>query len=409
MIAASQSAPPVVGAGSWRTRITLVLCFAAALTEGYDITSMGVAAPHLGPLLHLTRAQLGPVFSASIVGLFVGALVVGRLADCVGRKWTLVGSLAVFGVFSAATVLASGFSDLVAIRVAAGLGLGGAMPNMIAMASEVSSARRRTMVTTIVAAGMPFGGMLSSAVAAGLDWRWIFYLGGAGPLLLAATMAPGLDESPEFVRTRRKEPHGIKVRVGFIWALTREGRTLTTVFLWVASFCGLMCLYTLLNWLPTLLGDKGVSKHDASVAAVLFNLGGGLGVIALAVLVEQARRRLVVFLWYASLILSLILLAAVGPQLAAVGTISFIAGGFSASLSILLYGLAPNYYPTTIRATGVGSAVAVGRLGAVVGPLFASSMLNAGVGQAGVLLSLAPTAIVAGAACLALLGRPTAV
>ncbi len=407
MIAASQAAPPIVGATGWRIRVTLALCFAAALSEGFDITSMGVAAPHLAPVMHLTRAQLGPVFSASIFGLFIGALAVGRLADRVGRKWTLVGSLAVFGVFSAATVLATGFNDLVAIRVAAGLGLGGAMPNMIAMAAEVSSERRRTMVTTIVAAGMPFGGMLSSGVAAGLDWRWIFYLGGGAPLLLAAIMAPGLDESPDFVRTRGSEPDAAKAHAGFIWALTDERRMLTTVFLWVASFCGLMCLYTLLNWLPTLLGDKGVSKHDASLAAVLFNLGGGLGVIALAMLVELARRGLVIVLWYASLIVSLILLAEVGPQMAAVGTIAFMAGGFASSLAILLYGLAPNYYPTVIRATGVGATVAVGRLGAIGGPLIAAALLAAGVGQTGVLLALAPMAILAGAACVTLLGRPT--
>ncbi|HEY1880971.1 MAG TPA: MFS transporter [Caulobacteraceae bacterium] len=404
--AATSSIAPV---GAWRVRLTLALCFAAALTEGYDITSMGVAAPHLGPALHLARAQLGPVFSASIVGLFIGALAVGRLADRVGRKWTLVGSMAVFGVFSAATVLATGFDDLIAIRLAAGLGLGGAMPNMIALASEVSSERRRTMVTTIVSAGMPFGGMLSSAVAAGLDWRWIFYLGGAAPLLLGGVMALALDESPHFKAVRSMAASGASRRSGFLWALTGEGRTLSTLCLWVSTFCALMALYTLLNWLPILLGEKGVSKHDASIVALLFNLGGGLAVIALAVLIERARRRVVVVAWYASLIVSLILLALVGPELVAASFIAFFAGGFSSSVAILLYGLAPNYYPTAIRATGVGATVAVGRLGAVVGPLFAAWLLSSGVAQDGVLLALAPMAVLAGAACVALLGRPTAI
>ncbi len=408
MSAVSEAAPPIAGAFAWRTWVTLALCFAAALTEGFDITSMGVAAPHLGPALHLARGDLGPIFSASIFGLFVGALAVGRLADRVGRKWTLIGSMAVFAVFSAATAVAHGFNDLFAIRVAAGLGLGGAMPNMIAMAAEVSPERRKTLLTTIVSSGMPFGGALSSAVAAGPDWRWIFYVGGAAPLALALIMTPALEESPHFVATRAAERLGARNRAGFVFALTGEGRTLATLCLWVATFCALMCLYQLLNWLPILLGEKGVSKHDASLVAVLFNLGGGLGVLAVAVLMERVRRGLVVTVWYVSLVVSLVLLALVGPQLAAAGFVAFFAGAFASSVAILLYGLAPNYYPTAIRATGVGATIAVGRLGAVAGPLVAAALLAEGMSQAGVLLALAPLALIAGVASVALLGRPTA-
>lgn len=397
--------PTVVEFSAWRSRITLTLCFAAALAEGFDITSMGSAAPHLGPALHLTRGQLGPVFSASILGLFVGALVVGRLADRIGRKWTLIGSMGVFALFSAATALTRGFDDVLVIRLAAGLGLGGAFPNLVAMAAEVSSAQRRAMLTTMVSAGMPFGGALSSLVAAGLDWRWIFYVGGALPALLAVTMTAALSESPAFVRSRQSQPRG---RAGFLWTLTGEGRTQATLCLWAATFCGLMALYQLLNWLPILMGEKGISKHDASLVNLVFNFGGGLGVLALAALMERLRRSLVVVAWYVGLVVSLVLLALVGRELAAAGFIAFFAGAFSSSVAILLYGLAPLYYPTAIRATGVGATVAVGRLGAVVGPLVAAGLLTAGAGQAGVLLALVPLALLAGVATIILLGRPTA-
>jgi AAHS family 3-hydroxyphenylpropionic acid transporter len=405
MTAATETAVAPI---AWQARATLALCFAAALAEGYDITSMGVAAPHLAPLLRLSHAQLGPVFSASILGLFVGALAVGRLADRVGRKWTLAGSMAVFGVFSAATALAWDFNSLVAIRLAAGLGLGGAFPNLVALAAEVSSERRRTMLTTMVSAGMPFGGALASEAAASLDWKWIFWIGGAAPLLLATVMASALAESPQFSAVRAARRTGASARAGFLFALTGERRTLATACLWTATFSALMCLYVLLNWLPILLGEKGLSKHDASVVAALFNLGGGLGVLALAALMERERRSFVVVVWYAGLIVSLVLLALVGPALAAAGFTAFVAGGFASSASILLYGLAPNYYPTAIRGTGVGATVAVGRLGAVTGPLLAAGLLTAGVGQTGVLLALAPMALVAGAACLALLRAQTA-
>jgi AAHS family 3-hydroxyphenylpropionic acid transporter len=399
------SAPAVADTFGWRAKVTLALCFGVALGEGFDITSMGVAAPHLGPALHLSRAQLGPVFSASVVGLFVGALVVGRLADRVGRKWTLIGSIAVFALFSAATALARGFDDILVIRLAAGLGLGGAFPNMIAMAAEVSSERRRAMLTTIVSAGMPFGGALSSLVAAGLDWRGIFYVGGAAPALLAVAMAATLSESPAFVRARKATPNA---RAGFLFALTGEGRTLTTLCLWAATFCALMALYQLLNWLPILLGEKGISKHDASLISVVFNVGGGLGVIALATLMERASRSFIVVAWYAGLVISLVLLALVGPQLAAASFVAFFAGVFASSVAILLYGLAPNYYPTAIRATGVGATVAVGRLGGILGPLVAAGLLTGGVGQAGVLMALVPLALIAGGASLALLRLPSA-
>jgi AAHS family 3-hydroxyphenylpropionic acid transporter len=399
-------ARPVPSAGEGRTRVTLALCFAAAVTEGFDISSMGVAAPRLGPALGLAREQLGPVFSASIFGLFVGALLIGRLADRVGRKWTLIASMAAFALFSAMTAFAHGFSDLFAIRVLAGLGLGGAMPNLIALAAEVTPERRRAMLVTVVASGMPFGGVVSGAVAAGGDWRWIFYVGGAAPLVLAAIMTPGLAESPDFLRARQARSVAGLPRSDFLWTLTGQGRALTTLLLWTSTFCALLTLYLLLNWLPTLMGAKGVSKHDASLMAVLFNLGGGLGVLILAALLERARRGLVVVGWYAGLIASLVALALVGPQFAPAGGASFFAGAFTGSVSIMLYGLAPGYYRVAIRATGVGATVAVGRLGAIFGPLFAAGLLTAGFGATGVLLALAPLATMAGAATLALLARP---
>src|SRR6516164_2263505 len=153
---------------SGRDLVTVALCCLAAIVEGYDIQSMGVAAPGLAPALHLTRDQLGPAFSASTVGLFIGAIAIGRLADRIGRKWALVGSLATFGLFSLATPYANGLASLLAIRFAAGLGLGGAMPNLIALASEAVSAARQASLVAIAAASMPLGGSIASGVAASL-------------------------------------------------------------------------------------------------------------------------------------------------------------------------------------------------------------------------------------------------
>lgn len=390
-----------------RPRVTLALCFLAALAEGYDLQSAGLAAPRMAPALHLTRAELGPVFSASVVGLLIGAVVFGALADRVGRKGVLALSLAVFGLFTAVTVLAGGFHNLLWIRLAAGLGLGGAMPNLIALSAEAVRQDRRARLVTIVTAGMPFGGAVAGLVAAALGWREIFYVGAAAPLVLAPLIGLAVPESAGYLAARQaadaaqRRAHG-----GFAWILFGDGRALTTLLLWCASFCGLLCLYVLVNWLPTLMGDKGVGRAQASLISVLFNLGGGAGVIILAMLLEGRRRAWTVGLWYAGVAASVAALAATGPQLAQAGAAGFAAGLFVCSAPIPLYGWAPGYYALVIRGTGVGASVAVGRLGAIAGPLLAAGLLAAGAGASGVLFGLLPLAALAGAATLGLLRRP---
>jgi AAHS family 3-hydroxyphenylpropionic acid transporter len=382
---------------------TLALCFAAALCEGYDIQSMGLAAPTLAPALHLTRDQLGPVFSISIFGLLVGALLVGRLADRVGRRWTLITSLAVFGGFSLATAWAWDFGSLVAIRLCAGLGLGGAMPNLIALSAEAVSEQNRGRVVTIITAGMPFGGAVAGVVAAAMGWREIFVVGGAAPLALAALMLVWLPESARFQAARLEAAPGASL----VKALFGEGRAVTTMVLWLSSFATLLTLYLLLNWLPTLLGAKGLSKPDASLVSVLFNMGGGSATVALASLLRRGRRALTMTLWFAGLAASLVALAWSGPGLAATGAAGFAVGAFASGASLMLYGLAPGFYAVTIRGAGTGAAVAVGRFGAIVGPLMAAALLSAGAAAGGVLLSLLPLVAISWGTALVLLRRPT--
>ena len=377
------------------------------MAEGFDIQSMGVAAPRLGPALHLTREQLGPVFSASLVGLLLGALIVGRLADRFGRKWTLILSLAAYGVFSAATAWAGDLTQLLAIRVLAGLGLGGAFPTLVALASEALASdgvapARRTRVVTMLTAGMPFGGAAAGAVAAALSWRDIFIVGGVAPLAIAAAMVPLLPESRAFTEARRQTA----IQPGVAWTLFGEGRGFATVVLWIASFCALLAQYMLLNWLPTLMSARGVSRPDASVVSLLYNLGGGVGVLVLAVLLERRRGDWTVVAWYAAMALAIFGLASAHGDLASAGAAGFCAGLFVAPATLFFYGLAPLFYPTIARGTGMGAFVAVGRLGAIAGPLAAAALLGAGVDARGVMLALLPLIVVGGAASFTVLRRP---
>jgi len=399
-MAANDTAHPDTGTAT----LTLALCFLAALAEGFDVQSMGVAAPTLAPALGLTRDQLGPAFSASVVGLFLGALSCGWLADRVGRKWVLTLSLGVFGLFTLATAYAWDFESLLAIRLVTGLGLGGAMPNLLALAAEAVGAERRTRIVTLVTSAFPFGAAIAGATAGVADWHGIFAVGGLAPLALAVVTALALPESRRFLEAKVAPESGA---AGFLPTLFGGTRAATTILLWTATFAALLSLYLLLNWLPTLMAAKGISRADASFISLLFNFSGGIAVLVVARLLDTGRRATIVAAWYAATGISVFALAVAGADLASAGLAATAAGAFVSSAPLILYGLAPSFYPVAMRGTGIGANLAIGRVGAIVGPLFAAWLLSAGFGAAGVLLALLPLVVIACVATLALLGRAT--
>src|SRR5882757_3420362 len=189
-----------------RAGLTLALCFCAAIIEGIDLQSMGIAASGIASEFHLSKEALGSVLTASPLGLFFGAFLGGRSADFWGRRTALITSIVVFGAFQLATAWAPGYSGLIAIRFLCGLGLGGAFPNLIALTAEASGGRNNVLNVVITAAGMPAGGALAALIgfSAGPsgDWRTVFYIGGIAPLVLAPVMARLLPESTLFREAR---------------------------------------------------------------------------------------------------------------------------------------------------------------------------------------------------------------
>jgi AAHS family 3-hydroxyphenylpropionic acid transporter len=185
-----------------------------------------------------------------------------------------------------------------------------------------------------------------------------------------------------------------------------DGRAGATLLLWTASFASLLALYVLLNWLPTLIGDRGLSKPHASLVSMLFGIGGAVGVLVLADLLDRRGRRRTIGLWRLGLIASLVALAVVNSGFLPTALAGFAAGFFVSTLPLPLYGMASCYYGVSMRGAGVGVSVAIGRLGAIFGPLLAAALLGAGVGASGVLLALLPITAVAGAATTALIDRP---
>lgn len=388
---------------------SLILCALAALMEGFDTQSMGVAAPRLISELGLSTHQASLILSATPFGLCVGAAIGGRIADFLGRKRALIISLLLFGMFSVLTASVQGPESLLAVRLFTGLGLGGAMPNFISLASESIRSSRRLSGVTLIMAAMPFGGAISALVALGAQWGWswraIFYVGGFAPIVLALAMTRLLRESASLAAALKKSGTAVPP-VSVPTALFGDDRLATTLLLWLGYFFTQLILLLMLNWLPQLIIGLGFSRVQASWSSVVFNLGGSLGAGFLGQLHAGQARRLWVLITYGGIAVALGTVASVGHSFPIIAFACAIAGVFMIGAQLILFALAPLYYPTAIRGTGVGASVSWGRLGSVVGPLFAGQLVAGGGGSATVLLGIIPFVVIGGGAAFALTWRP---
>ncbi|WP_462384288.1 3-(3-hydroxy-phenyl)propionate transporter MhpT [Pseudomonas sp. Marseille-QA0892] len=388
-----------------RSTLTVALCFIVALIEGLDLQSAGIAAAGLRQAYSLDAGMMGWMFSASIIGLLPGAFFGGWVADRIGRKKVLIGAVILFGVFSLWTAYAGNLTNLLLARFLTGLGLGAALPNLIALCAEAVEEKRRSTAISIMYCGVPLGGAIAALIgmASGERWEMVFIVGGVAPLAIAPLMMLLLPESNDFRAAQSRS--GSQDRISTSTALFAQGRASATLALWLSYFFTLTVMYMLLNWLPSLLLAQGFTKSQAGSVQMLFNIGGAIGSLLGGLLLDRANRGRVVIGVYAGVLASL---AGLGfsSGIVAMATAGFAAGLFVVAAQLVLYALAPPVYPTAVRATGVGAAVAVGRLGSVSGPLAAGHILAAGAGTTGVLLAASPGLILAAGAVLLLLHRP---
>ena len=379
--------------------LTIVLCFIVALIEGFDLQAAGIAAPHIALEFGLGAVQLGWFFSAGLIGLLPGALFGGWLADRLGRKQVLIAAVLLFGLFSLLTAYADSYSGLLLARLATGLGLGAALPILIALSSEVAGAGLKSTVVSLTYCGVPLGGAtaaLMGVLGVGEDWRLIFYMGGLAPILLAGLLARFLCEAPV---VRRDSASGGGSAGGGLFA---QGRATATLLIWLSSFFTLAVLYMLLNWLPSLLVVLGYDQVQAGYVQILFNLGGAAGSILTGRLMDRASPVLVVLCTYLGMLVALAALGLV--QRFDLLLLAGAAAGFCAiGGQLVLYALAPMLYPADIRATGVGATVAVGRLGSMAGPLVAGQILALGMGGSAVLFAAAPGLLLSAGMALTLM------
>lgn len=376
--------------------ITIALCFLVALMEGLDLQAPGIAAQGMSAEYGLNKVDMGWVFSAGVLGMLPGAFIGGRLADKYGRKIVLIGSVALFGIFSLVTTVSWSFSALLVARLLTGVGLGASLPNLIALASETAGQHLRGTAVSMMYCGVPLGAALAAAIGlvdGGANWKLVFYVGGIVPLIIAPLLfayLPDLYKESVASGTRPEVPSAKSV-------LVDDGSLKITLLLWVSFFFTLMVTYILINWLPSILMGQGFTASQASVIVLSMQLGAAVGTLALGAAMDRLPIWVMSALVYGGILISLASLtfaSTLGTMMAA----GFLAGIFTTGGQGVLYALAPQFYPANGRATGTGAAVAIGRVGAMTGPLVVGKMMALGAGASGIMLASAPGIVLAAAA-----------
>jgi AAHS family 4-hydroxybenzoate transporter-like MFS transporter len=381
-----------------------VLCFCVLVVDGFDAQAIGYVAPSLARSMHLQPAQMGPVFTVGIVGMVLGSLLFGLFADRFGRKKGLLTSMALFGILTVAKGWAGSVDMLLTLQFLAGLGLGGAYPNAIALISEYAPSRSRNTVVTMSACGYLFGSSMGGFLAAVLiplyGWPAVFQFGGALPILLAILAAAALPDSIRYLVLQGGASDRVaqllhriapalaippnttflipEMRTGGsrVAALFRDGRGPTTVLTWVTQFMNLMVAFFVFSWLPLLFKSAGIADQRAMLAATALPIGAMIGTLVWGRIIDRLPGPPV--LACAALVYALFL-SQVGSSTSSYAlmvALVFLAGFGSGSQSAFNSYVA-TLYPTTIRSTGVGWAIGVGRVGSMLGPLLGGAMIAA--------------------------------
>jgi MFS transporter, AAHS family, 4-hydroxybenzoate transporter len=402
--------------------IVLLISLFTAMFDGYDTQGIAYVAPVMAKDIGFSPALLGPIFSSGLAGLTLGALFFGMLADKIGRKQAIIWPMAIFGLFSLATPLGHDVQSLVILRFIAGFGLGGTLPNVTAYVLEYAPRRRRALLVNSTAAFFAFGSIISGVLAniliPTLGWQSTFYIGGAIPLLGIVVVALYLPESVRYMLVagksmervadimRRIVPEGnfaagtrftLEPQIPGITvkALFTDGRAYPTTMLWIAFVANLFILTYLVFWLPSLLRQIGQPLNVAIMVTIWYAIGGCIGGLTMGWLADKlGSLPKVLATAYGCAAITICIAAFSLANTPVLVVAMFLTGccinGGQGSLNTI----SAMFYPTAIRATGIGWALGVGRIGAVIGPAVGGILVGAGFAPANVFLANVVPAVI---------------
>lgn len=405
-------------------RLIVLLGFCVIALDGFDIAIMGFIAPVLKDTWGVTNHQLGLVIGAALVGLALGAMLSGPLADRMGRKKIIINSVFFFGFWTIATALSQGVEQMIFFRFMTGLGLGAAMPNMGTLVSEYAPEKKRSFIITVIFCGFTFGaasgGFAASWMIPNLGWHWLMALGGVLPLLFVPLLVWKLPESVRFLVTKRAGqcrireimtrlfPDVIKpdsvftlppppaVQRGAIAIVLSEPYRFGTCMLWLAYFMGLFLVYVLGSWLPTMVKGIGLTVAQASIIAALYQAGGTIGSLFAGWLMDRINPHRALGLIYATGGGMTVVIGLAGHSFLLLGALAFFCGFCLNGANTGMNALSASFYPTEARATGSSWMHGIGRIGAILSAFAGAEMMSLGLSFQTVFFMLAvPAAITA--------------
>jgi MFS transporter, AAHS family, 4-hydroxybenzoate transporter len=393
---------------SFQVRIFSV-CLLIMMFDGFDIQVIAFVTPSIATEWNLPIGSFGLIFAATLLGSMVGAFLLGYLADKVGRRGTLAFCLMAFGAINFASAFAPSLQIFMILRFLCGIGLGGAIPNVIALVSEYAPAKLRARIIALTWCGFALGGVLGGVISipliANFGWPSVFIIGGILPLCLGPLVYFALPESIKFLILARQSRDVIasilmkinpqrdfngsadyvlnetKTARGHVLALFRDGLGIGSVFLCLALFMSLLLVYCLINWIPLLLHDAGLPLKQAVLGSIVFNLAGILGSFLCTWLIDrEGSRPIAILIWayfFGAMSVACIGFAGISfwPLMASIFMSGFLLIGVQLSLQAFI----ANYYPTAIRGTGIGWSQVVGRSGSLLGPLVGGVLVTGGM------------------------------
>jgi MFS transporter, AAHS family, 4-hydroxybenzoate transporter len=388
----------LIDEGTWSAYQKALVAFTALaiVFDGIDNQLLGVAIPSIMQEWSAPRAAFAPVVSIGYVGMMIGGAVAGLAGDRFGRRSALLVSMALFGLTTSLSALAATPSQLAMLRLLASAGLGGAIPNATALAAEYVPRRVRPIAVTLTIVCVPLGGTVAGLLGVRLlpiiGWRALFIAGGVIPVLYALVLMRALPESPRYLVRRSGRWGELASMLARMGHATPAGATFTdaieahterasirtlfrhdflrdTLALLGAFFSCLLAVYLGFSWLTTLLTSAGFDPATANIGIIAFNLGGVAGALAGSVVIGRYGSRTPMMLMalgaaVASMLLATMTIDASAPV--AVMAMLTIIGGLINGVQVTLYALAAHVYPSIVRATGVGTASVIGRIGAIV-------------------------------------------